>query len=157
MAACVGVLAAGCAERRERIAGVMPADFAVAVTVLAPEGGEGERYIVEADWVLRAAVGRGVNEDVFPPRTRQLTEREMVELWGRVEGTGLEDRESPYVVGRWSNPRGEGAEVEGPVYLVYLVTDGDRRLLALESGVAEAGDVEAARGLAEALAGLAWR
>lgn len=157
----------GCSTRAVRIGGDaaaetgVPADFSIAVTVLSP-GGQGRpgsaRYVMEADWVLRAVLGPGVNEHVFPARTRQFTRLQVEDLWDRLAATALIDPHSPYLIGVWDpdpfdSDRRPVAEV---VYLVYIAADGDRRLLAIESARAPEEDVAAARMAAETLAGLAW-
>lgn len=143
--------------------GGVPADFAVAVTVLSPglEGQPGPaRYVMEADWVLRAVLGPGAHEGVFPARTRPLSRPQVEHLWGRIAPTALADPASPYRIGAWEpDPLGGDLEpVDHPVYLVFIAADGDRRLLAIDTAPdgAAAEDIAAARTVAETLAGLAW-
>lgn len=78
-----------------------PQDFALSVTVITP-GRETDangrdlsfgrdladrpgRYIVEPDGLLRAATGAGATTRVYPPRTKYLTDRQMADLWNRLE------------------------------------------------------------------------
>ena len=167
--AAAALAAEGCSGRAPRIGGDaaaergggVPADFALAVTVLSP-GREGQpgpvRYVMEADWVLRAVLGPGVHEGVFPARTRQLTRGEVERIWRGVSSTPLADPRSGRRVGAWDPDAmsGEREPVDRPVYLVFIAADGDRRLLAIDSGAAAETDVAAARAVAETLAGLAW-
>lgn len=159
----------GCSGREVRIGGDaaaetgVPADFAAAVTVLSP-GREGQpgpaRYVMEADWVLRAVLGPGAHEGVFPARTRLLSRRQVEMVWEEIAATALADPRSPYRVGVWdADPvSGERRPVDRPVYLVFVAADGDRRVLAIDTapGAAAPEDAAAARRLAEMLAGLAW-
>lgn len=78
-----------------------PADFSLSVTVMTPgpeTGPDGRdtsfgqdladrpgRYIVEPDGLLRAAMGAGATTRVYPPRTRYLSDRQMADLWARLE------------------------------------------------------------------------
>lgn len=78
-----------------------PADFSLSVTVMTP-GQETDakgrdltfgkdladrpgRYIVEPDGLLRAATGAGATTRVYPPRTKYLTDRQMADLWKKLE------------------------------------------------------------------------
>lgn len=78
-----------------------PQDFSLSVTVMTP-GRETDasgrdlsfgqdladrpgRYIVEPDGLLRAATGAGATTRVYPPRTKYLTDRQMADLWNRLE------------------------------------------------------------------------
>ena len=78
-----------------------PVDFALSVTVMT-RGRETDdtgrdlsfgrdladrpgRYIVEPDGLLRAATGAGATTRVYPPRTKYLTDRQMADLWRKVE------------------------------------------------------------------------
>ncbi len=65
-----------------------PGDFALGVTVLgtreAPRQPRSQRpaqYILEADGVLRVAIGAGVDPATFPPRVRRLSARQTDRLW----------------------------------------------------------------------------
>lgn len=78
-----------------------PADFSLSVTVMT-RGRETDdsgrdlsfgrdladrpgRYIVEPDGLLRAATGAGATTRVYPPRTKYLTDRQMADLWKKLE------------------------------------------------------------------------
>jgi hypothetical protein len=78
-----------------------PADFSLSVTVMTP-GRETDdtgrdlsfgrdladrpgRYIVEPDGLLRAATGAGATTRLYPPRTKYLTDRQMSDLWRKLE------------------------------------------------------------------------
>lgn len=101
-------LAGGCATTRggegatRAAAGTdYPSDFTLSVTVMTPDQESGAndrdltfgkdlaerpgRYIVEPDGLLRAAVGAGATTQVYPPRTKYLTDRQMADLWRRLE------------------------------------------------------------------------
>ena len=159
-------LFAGCAGPAARIeagpgAAAVPADFLIGVTVVSP-GEEGQpgsaRYIMEADWILRAVLGPGAHEGVYPARTRQLTLEQVQQVWAMVESSPLADPRSPYRTGVWDpDPEsGDRRPPDHPVYLVFLAADGDRRLLAIDTATAPEQDVVVARTVAETLAAMAW-
>lgn len=98
--------ATGCASQTKPVPAAVrgvdfPQDFALSVTVMTP-GRETDdngrdlsfgkdladrpgRYIVEADGLLRAATGAGATTRVYPPRTKYLTDRQMADLWNKLE------------------------------------------------------------------------
>lgn len=78
-----------------------PVDFSLSVTVMT-RGRETDnsgrdlsfgrdladrpgRYIVEPDGLLRAATGAGATTRVYPPRTKYLTDRQMADLWRKLD------------------------------------------------------------------------
>ncbi len=167
---------AGCAaSRSERVERALlsdepPADFWLAVTVLRPvplgalinARTEAERstvpraarYVVEADAVLRVAVGYGATEDTYPARTRQLTRGQMWELWRALRGTGLVDADHPDRTGRLPELDEFGKRTAGRGgYCVSFSIEGERRALAIDEARPAAAE---ARMLVERLAALAW-
>lgn len=141
-AAVLGLALAACSSSRPIPAAAepippddRPADFMLAATVHSPESMskarlprslQPARYVVEADGVLRAAVGEDSQTTTFPGRTRQLTPREFDALWRLVRESGLLDAEN-------------AARVEGPdeltrapdrtTAIVYVSFDGRRMTL----------------------------
>lgn len=143
--------------------GAFPSDFWIAVTVMGPlrEGGAAAlprsqrpgRYIIEADWILRAALGPGARPDVFPAQTRQLTQAQMYDLWRLLQSTGLSNTESP--LRSFLEPDAK-ALAGRTVYIVVWHARGRHRTLLIEG---ESGDPQAiaeARKITDAIAALAW-
>lgn len=99
-------LAGGCASAPTRRPGMPPSDAMLSVTVTPqrPRFQRPERefaparYIVEADGVLRAAVGEGVTVQTYPGRARDLTDEEWAALWGALLATGVLDPDDPRAV-----------------------------------------------------------
>jgi hypothetical protein len=82
----------------------LPRNFTLGVTVV----GEGDpsdpafrpaRYIVEADGLLRAAVGPGASPSTFPPVTRRLDDSQLTTLWAMVETAGILKDPDPARIG----------------------------------------------------------
>lgn len=82
----------------------LPQSFTLGVTVV----GEGvandpalrpARYIVEADGLLRAAVGPGSTPSTFPPVTRRLNDAQVTALWAMVETAGILKDPDPARIG----------------------------------------------------------
>lgn len=84
----------GCATTAPIVAFAQPSppeDFWLSVTVQGPQRATGyamlarsdrpARYVVEADRVLRAAVGPGASENRFPPQTRTLSDEQFARVW----------------------------------------------------------------------------
>ena len=138
-----------------------PADFVLAATVYSPKSMERAdlprslrpaRYIVEADGVLRAAVGPGSETTTYPGQTRQLTPREFDTLWRIVRESGLLDAGS---VWRVENPDEVTRASDRTTALVYVGYEGKRttvRMLLDRSGA----ESVAAERLVDRLAELAW-
>ena|GEM_PF-1041520 len=141
-----------------------PRDFVLSVTVFNPAADERTpievlprpvrpaRYVVESDAVLRSAVGPGVRPGMHPPRTRQLAQRQVDQLWRAVRDSGLLEPAQP--------TRIESVETflpppTGPTAVVEVAVAGDRRAFSvpLDTGDAEA---IAVRQLVDRLAALAW-
>lgn len=144
---------AGRADRFEAALGGAepPEDFVVALTVLGDPSGAGgrsrpglraARYVVEADGVLRAAIGQGVTPSTFPPMTRTLDDGQIRDLWRLASAAAQQPGE---VI---ANPDlfqgGPGSAV------LYLSAGGTRRARAVSLGD------PAIAGLADELARLAW-
>lgn len=111
------------------------------------------RYVVEADRVLRAAVGSGATVDTFPDQTRQLTEAEFDRVWNTLRAGSLVGDDQ---AGRVGAPPGLGALGDRTEYIVEFSAGGDRRMLAIEAAPNPGPGAEDARRLVEELAGLAW-
>lgn len=154
-----------------------PEDFMLAVTVLGPGRGsgpvvkatEGEtgqetiaatlprslrpgRYIVEADGALRAALGPGAEATTYPPRTRQLSPRQVDLLWRLVRDSGLLDPTNP---GRIEGPEEALRSPDRTMALFYVGYAGRRvmvRTLLDRSGE----ESLAAERVVDRLAELAW-
>jgi len=96
----------GCASTAQRRLGMPPSDAMLSVTVMPqrPRFQRPERefaparYVVEADGVLRAAVGEGVTVQTYPGRTRDLTDDEWATLWDAVLTTGVLDPDDPRAI-----------------------------------------------------------
>jgi hypothetical protein len=165
--------AGGRGARFERAAasGEPPADFALSATVLRPvplawaagvrvAGGPAKvserpaRYMVEADSVLRAALGPGASDETFPPRTRQLTRAEREQLWRELTATPLVDADHPARAGR-APTIDEAAQASGgrTTWVIEFSGAGRRQTLVIHEG--GEGETEA-RGLVDSLARLAW-
>jgi hypothetical protein len=138
-----------------------PEDFVLSATVMTPRDVEGvrlprslrpARYIVEADGVLRAAVGAGSTTMTFPAQTRQLTPAQFEGLWRQMRESGLLDAANP---SRIEGPEEAVASREHTTALIYASYLGRRRTLRvlLDRGSAEA---LAAERLVDRLAELAW-
>lgn len=96
----------GCASGVQQRADMPPSDAMLSVTVMPqrPRFQRPERefaparYVVEADGVLRAAVGEGVTVETYPGRTRDLTPDEWANLWEVALATGVMDPADPRTV-----------------------------------------------------------
>jgi hypothetical protein len=125
-----------------------PPDFTLAVTVHAqpgtdtatlPRSRRPAQYVMEADWVLRVALGTGAGEEKFPARTRQLSAGQAQRLWQDLRDSGLLE-ESP---GPTTRPNA--------FYTIHYVADGMRRTLHLDSG-----SISSVQRLVDDLGALAW-
>jgi hypothetical protein len=134
-----------------------PSDFTLELTVYAPPPvgdnartlptSRPARYVMEADGVLRVAVGGGVNEKTFPDQTRQLTAAEVDRLWQDLRDSGLLDAEHP---SRVSSAAGIGPPGHDTVYVLSYSAAGRRGTLVVRPS--ESG----ARRLVDRLTRLAW-
>lgn len=106
------------------------------------------RYVVEADGVLRVALGPGLDEQTFPARTRWLTDAEFDALFALVRDRGLLRGDHPSrarSLANWSPPEGSTS------FVLSWMAGGVRRTLALEGSDSDA------RRVADHLARLAWQ
>lgn len=145
-----------------------PADFWLSATVLrtpadtasraaaylrTPVAVRPARYVVEADRMLRVAVGSGANEETFPPETRRLTAAEFSGLWFTLRESSLAVEDSPRLIGPPPSASSVGGETW---YLVGYSVAGDRRLVAVRAEPNPDPEAADAARLVEQLAGLAW-
>lgn len=140
-----------------------PDDFALAVTVFAPEvtpeaisalprSVRPARYVIEPDGVLRAAVGPGADSDVFPARTRRLSDRQRAQLWRLVRDQGLLARDHP---ARISTDRTYLPVPDRRAVLIEMAAADQRRFLELHADD-RAADPSIVLALTDRLAELAW-
>lgn len=113
----------------------VPADFAVAVTVLPGSESDGEhppvRYVVQPDSILRAAVGAGVSLDVLPRRTRRLTRAQMSAIYSHAVREGLDRGLGGEPLTRGVTPRPAADET---LIVVELTAHETRRAAVYRSG-----------------------
>lgn len=140
-----------------------PDDFALAVTIFAPEvdadaisalprSVRPARYVVEPDGVLRAAIGPGADADVFPAQTRRLTDRQRAQLWRLVRDQGLLATNHP---ARIATDRTYLSSPDRRAVLVEIAGAEQRRYLELYADD-RASDPAVAVALTDRLAELAW-
>ncbi len=152
------------------LADAPPADFWLAVTVMRPiplgalinartEADRSNRprparYVVEADAILRVAIGYGATEQTFPPQTRQLSRTQWTGLWHTLRDSGLADPDHPSRTARLPTLDEIGASTEGRGgYFVSFCIAGERRAVFIDEAAPEA---DHARALVEHLDALAW-
>lgn len=139
-----------------------PADFTLAVTVLAPAHDRARpadlprslqpgRYIVEPDGSLRVALGPGSTVTTFPPRTRTLSPRQMDMLWRQVRDSGLLDPGNP---GRITGPEEALRSRDRTTGLFYIAQEGNRATVRVLLDRSEAS--LGAERLVDRLAELGW-
>lgn len=173
---CVFLLLPACGQSREArtesalLADNPPADFWLGVTVLRPVPlgaiinarteppnstiPRPARYIVEADAILRVAIGYGATEKTFPPETRQLTPQQLADIWQLLRDSALVDPDHPDRTGRIPELEEFSRTTQGRGgYSVSFCIAGDRRILAIDEASPAAAD---ARRLVDQLAALAW-
>jgi hypothetical protein len=140
-----------------------PTDFTLAFTVFnqtsrrqvasIPRGTRPMRFVLEADWVLRAFSGPNLTDQSFPRETRQLTHADVQHIWTDLGAAGLLDPAHPAIVGTppaiTSLP--EPSATVPAAWIVTFTADGARRMLILSPD-----DHPAARPLLDRLADLAW-
>jgi len=173
---CAFLLLPACGQSREArteaalLADHPPGDFWLGVTVLRPiplgaiinartEPANSTiprpaRYVVEADAILRVAVGYGATEKTFPPETRQLTAQEFADIWQTLRASALVDPDHPGRTGKLPELEEFSRDTQGRGgYSVSFCIAGDRRILAIDEASPAAAD---ARRLVDQLAALAW-
>ncbi len=137
-----------------------PRDLAIAATVFSPRvplpdtqlprSLRPARYIVEADGVLRSTQGQAASS--FPPRTRQLTPREVDQLWRLLRDSGLLDEGNP---ARLTDPEGAVRSGDKTTAMVYVSFEGRRTTLRVLLDRSSPDAIEAER-LVDRLAELSW-
>jgi hypothetical protein len=154
-----------------------PEDFWLSITVTGPQREtmsaydalpralRPARYVLEADRVLRAAVGPGAKDESFPAETRRLTSVEVTQLWRLVGEAGLLDADHPYLVG--SAPVAKAIEkqttnAEMPerdvrtMYVIMLHASDKRRTLVMEASPRGSQDSRQAARVVDWVANKAW-
>lgn len=111
------------------------------------------RYVIEADRVLRAAVGSGATVETFPDQTRQLSEAEFDRLWETLRSSPLVSDDQPGLVGA---PPGLGTLGDRTLYIVEFSAGGTRRMVAIEAAPTPGPGADDAKKIVEELAALAW-
>lgn len=140
-----------------------PDDFALSITVVGPASGaepaedlpraqRPARYLVEADGILRAAVGPGSTPRVFPRETRQLNKAQVQRLWRLVGETGLLQ---PTTLTRIDNTETFFPQRARPTALVYIHQQGEGSHYAVRLPVGDAESPAVAQ-LIDEVAALAW-
>jgi hypothetical protein len=173
-AVCAIVVLPGCASHRRAeydaalLSSRPPEDFWLGITVLKapadtasraagylrmPVATRPARYVVEADRILRAAVGSGSVEETFPDQTRQLTQAQFDDLWMTLKTSSLVSNDNPSQVGRAPTIPSLGNRT---VYVVEFSIGGDRRTLAIDADPTPGLGAEDVKKLVEKLAALAW-
>lgn len=140
-----------------------PADLALSVTVFSefddPEliarlerWRRPARFVMEADWRLRAAQGPAVTPEVYPPIIRQLRREQVEDLWRLVRAGDLLRDDHP---GRVSDEAVASIPPLGTTALIAVTHDGrvQTRRIAMDAGD---GDALAASALVDRLAELCW-
>lgn len=95
------------------------------------------RYVFEADWVLRSAVGYGARESNFPTQTRQLNAEQIQQLWTMLQSSGLLDAHHPAIVSTAPEPE-EG--MGRTAYILSYQVAGLRRTLVIDAGLPPSGE-----------------
>jgi hypothetical protein len=71
-----------------------PSDFAIAATLFVDTKGPADlepiRFVIQPDGVLRAARGAGVSLEILPPRTRDLTQNQLSQIYNLAVREGLD-------------------------------------------------------------------
>lgn len=135
-----------------------PADLTIDVVVFPDDSGRlGEvptRFLLEPDGQLRVSTGFDVDQDHYPPRTRRLSEAQVLDLYARVQRDGLaiEQALPPDASGEQDRPfRPVDLVPMHNTAIIVTVTAHGRRTIAEHHPNASA----AAVGLVERLQGLA--
>lgn len=144
-----------------------PADFTLAVTTFARPGASRRatlppertpaRYLLDPSGVLRSTRHLAVNDDIFPPQTRTLTDAQVTQVWTVLQASGFLETNHAASVGRvgpFADPTIDDSDAiitSPPVYSVQFIADGVSRTLSLEGT-----DSDAALSLVRLLADLSW-
>lgn len=93
------------------------------------------RYVMEADWILRGAVGATSRETFFPDQTRQLDAAQVEKVWKAMQASGVLDEHNPSLVARAPTPEEIDADQRGvPTrYIVSYSVAGTRRTLVMDA------------------------
>ncbi|MBX3376011.1 MAG: hypothetical protein KF678_03290 [Phycisphaeraceae bacterium] len=137
-----------------------PPDLAIAATVFSPRvplpasnlprSLKPGRYIIEADGVLRSA--QGAQAPDFPPRTRQLTPRQMDQLWRLIRDAGFLNEGNPAII---DDPAGTVRSGDRTTAMLY-VSYGGRRVTLRHLLDRSTPDAVQAELFIDRLAELAW-
>ncbi len=122
------------------------------------------RYVLEADHVLRAAVGPGAKDEAFPAPTRRLSSMDVTQLYRLVGEAGLLDADHPNLVGSVPQPkfeeRGRSDAVSDrdlrTTYIVSLHAHNKQRTLVMEASPRGTQDSRQAARVVDWLANKAW-
>jgi hypothetical protein len=98
-----------------------PADLLISVLVLADDGSDPQPglFVIEPGGQLRAATGAGAARDALPPRTRQLSDTQVNQVYGTIVRNGLA-LDGPAT-------RGPSAAPPRPRIEVTVIANGARR------------------------------
>lgn len=137
-----------------------PPDLALAATVFSPRvplptaqlprSLKPARFIIEADGVLRSA--QGAQSPDFPPRARQLTPRQMDQIWRLIRDTGFLNEGNP---ARIEDPSGTVRSGDRTTAMIYITYSGRRVTLRFLLDRSTQDAVQAEQ-LIDRLAELAW-
>jgi hypothetical protein len=118
-----------------------PADFTFAFTVVhqttrrnvasIPRDRRPMRFVMEADWVLRAYSGPNLTDQSFPREARQLGAADVQGVWAELRSAGLLDPAHPAIVGSVPPPE-QWTVLDGSTWVLTVKADGDRRVLMLQ-------------------------
>lgn len=135
----------------------VPSDFTLAVTVYAPPANHARpditpnrrpaRYLVEADGLLRVALGPGTGDTTYPPPVRPLSTEQVASLYNDLRTTGWLTTESP---ARVSSSQTYRPDPGNTAYLFTFTADGRRRTFVAKP------NETAPRTLVDRLTKLAW-
>lgn len=138
-----------------------PPDLVLSATVFSPSLMQGaklprslqpSRYVVEADGILRAAIGPGASSTTFPSQTRQLTPRQFDGLWRLIRESGLLDSGSS---ARVDDPESIVREPARTTAVFFVTFGGERATLRITLDRSSETAVNAEK-ILDRLAELAW-
>jgi hypothetical protein len=153
-----------------------PDDFWMGVTVIGPvresmsaydalpRAHRPARYVVEADHILRAAVGPGAKDEAFPAPTRRLSAAEVTQLYRLCGEAGLFDADHPNLVGTTPIPKLmdkpiTNADMDRDLRTMYTITlhaNNKQRTLYMEVSPHATQDSRQAGRVVDWLANKAW-